>query len=134
MFTFRQEISHQQPQITKTAMLPYKQSRVATFPPHDASVKLPKTPLFLEQQSDARRLYSNDDYSSYFVDSDGNSIDPYSMGWRYLGMFIDCPDNNDDDDDAASRDGKDRRQLNSQSGDNECARKVLWAAVRIKKS
>lgn len=61
--------------------------------------------------------------SSVYVDHNGNEYEPYSMGWRYLGMYIDCQ----------TSDYGTRRNLNSGSGsgdgDEACARKLLWAAV-----
>lgn len=66
-----------------------------------------------------RELASNDNEGSYLVDKDGNAYEPYSLAWRYLGMYIDC-----DADKQVSDDN------NSGSGDgNDCARKLLWAAV-----
>jgi len=80
-------------------------------------------PLPIQRQLD----YDVDDgWSSYLLDRNGESRDPYSMAWRYLGMFMDCdPDDyGNDDDDVNSKDG---RRLSGDSGDN-CVRKLLWAA------
>ena len=107
-----------------------------------------------------RNLYDNENYESYLVDSNGNQYEPYSMAWRYLGVYIDCDvqqysdgANNIDESNvyrrlarklfgstqptaitssAASR-ASHRRDLGSDSGDNsddddDCSRKVLWAA------
>jgi len=66
-----------------------------------------------------RNLDSHDDYGSYLVDRDGYSYNPYSLGWRYLGMYIDC------DLDSMYEAQEGRRKLE----DNvECTRKLLWAA------
>ena len=36
-----------------------------------------------------RSLGSNDqDFQSLLVDKDGNEYDPYSLAWRYLGLYI----------------------------------------------
>lgn len=77
-----------------------------------------------------RRLDSkdeNDEYSSYLVDKDGNAYEPYSLAWRYLGMYLDC----DLDNDENENDNDDKeRYLGSGSGDGDCERVLLWAAVR----
>lgn len=82
---------------------------------------------FLDDHDHDRGLESNDEYTDVLVDDDGNEYEPYSLAWRYLGMFIECEEQDDDDDD----DGDDRRRhLSSDDGNNNgCARKVLWAAV-----
>ena len=73
------------------------------------------------------------DSSSYLVDDDGNEYEPYSLAWRYLGMYMDCQDsNNDDDDNDDNDDNQDERRMNSQDSQEDnsgCKRKVLWAAV-----
>jgi hypothetical protein len=66
----------------------------------------------------------NNDYNSYLVDGDGNAYEPYSLAWRYLGIFMDCED--DEQDESGS--DEDRR-LSSDDRGKGCARKVLWAAV-----
>jgi hypothetical protein len=92
-----------------------------------------------------RLLGGNDEdsQSSYFVDSDGNAYEPYSLAWRYLGMYIDC-DVEDDIDQYLYSDGGVNRALQEReegrilksgdkSGDgdgDDCSRKVLWAAYR----
>jgi hypothetical protein len=58
-----------------------------------------------------------------FVDSSGTAYEPYSLAWRYLGMYIDCEEENE-------KDG-DRRRL-SNDNKNECTRKLLWAAVSFR--
>lgn len=54
----------------------------------------------------------------YMQDNQGNRYATYSLSWRFLGMFIDC--------DLEVSNAR-RRQLE----ENECTRKVMWAAVRI---
>jgi len=56
------------------------------------------------------------DENSYLVDSDGNAYQPYSLAWRFLGLFIDCNEN---------------RRL--EDGDAYCQRNVLWAAYNDEK-
>mmetsp|Transcript_27570 Transcript_27570/g.60689 ORF Transcript_27570/g.60689 Transcript_27570/m.60689 type:complete len:676 (-) Transcript_27570:323-2350(-) len=92
-----------------------------------------------------RNLYDADDYDSYLVDSKGNQYEPYSMAWRYLGMYIDCDiqqeGGNDYDESniyrkltrqlfgSRTKTPSKRRGLGSGSGDgDDCSRKVLWAA------
>jgi hypothetical protein len=69
--------------------------------------------------SDARVLESDDGRASYLVDKNGNAYEPYSLAWRYLGMYIDC--------DVDQTNGNDRRFL--EDGGSECERVLLWAAV-----
>jgi hypothetical protein len=77
------------------------------------------------QQKNNRGLNDKNDYNSYLVDGDGNAYEPYSLAWRYLGIFIDCGDQQDE-----SGSEEDRR-LSSDDRGNGCARKVLWAAVSM---
>lgn len=78
-----------------------------------------------------RNLGSNDESStSYLVDEDGNEYEPYSLAWRYLGMYMDCDLEDDDaneDDDDNDDDGEERRLSQDDGGD--CERVLLWAAV-----
>jgi hypothetical protein len=84
---------------------------------------------------DNRHLGSNDeDYSSYLVDKDGNEYEPYSLAWRYLGMYIDCDDADQEEsneDDQESDDEKRRFLEEEDNGDDSgnCERVLLWAAV-----
>ena len=78
----------------------------------------------LKDRSKGRKLESNEDFTSYLVNATtGEEYDPYSLAWRYLGMFLDCGDNGDDEygDEDDDEDG----------GDNGCQRNILWAAVRL---
>eukprot|EP00957_Ditylum_brightwellii_P159706 12155859-Ditylum_brightwellii.AAC.1 len=59
-------------------------------------------------------LHDKGDYTSLLVDRAGNQYEPYSLAWRYLGMYIDCDDNTD-------------RRLSSDDNE-ECGCKLLWAA------
>lgn len=75
----------------------------------------------------SRDLYSADNYNSYLVDSSGNAYEPYSLAWRYLGLYIDCDISNSTNfyqyynyDNA--------RRLPEGNNDGECERKLLWAA------
>jgi hypothetical protein len=68
---------------------------------------------------DDRLLESRDDFTSYLVDKNGNEYEPYSLAWRYLGMYIDC--------DIEQADGNQRRFLEDSGGD--CERVLSWAAV-----
>jgi hypothetical protein len=83
----------------------------------------------------ALNSHDNAEQASYLVDADGNAYDPYSLAWRYLGMYIDC----DLDESASyfsSYVGTDdvfrtrRRNLNSGEDGDDCSRKLLWAAYR----
>lgn len=70
-----------------------------------------------------------DAFQSVLVDSDGNAYEPYAIAWRYLGLYIDCDD--DDDEEGADDDDGEGRRLSGDHGDDEdCSRKLLWAAVR----
>ncbi|KAG7374216.1 hypothetical protein IV203_013311 [Nitzschia inconspicua] len=75
---------------------------------------------------------NNNGQSSYLVNANGDAYDPYSLAWRYLGMYIDC--DIDEHSQSNSNGGKDKRQLQNSnqrrglsSGDS-CSRKLLWAA------
>ena len=83
---------------------------------------------------DDRHLNSNDNNAqSYLVDEDGNEYDPYSLAWRYIGLYIDC----EIDDSTEYYYNKEdvgnvyrgRRKLpeDDDEGGN-CERKLLWAA------
>ena len=39
-----------------------------------------------------RRILNDqeDDFTSMLVDSNGNEYEPYSLAWRYLGIYLDC--------------------------------------------
>jgi len=74
-----------------------------------------------------RDLGSNDN-DSYLVDEDGESYEPYSLAWRYLGVYLDCNEDDDDNDDEVDSQ-EERRLSKDNSGDSDCSRKVLWAAV-----
>jgi hypothetical protein len=77
--------------------------------------------------------------TSYLVDASGNAYEPYALSWRYLGMYADC----DLTYAMRSVDGLSRRRNrgrklggdggggnnNNGGNDQECSRKVLWAAV-----
>jgi hypothetical protein len=80
---------------------------------------------------------------SYLVDAEGNAYDPYSLAWRYLGMYIDCDvDQHKDEDGNNNNNGgnnyysddvfRERRRRRMASGDDNdsCSRKLLWAAYR----
>ncbi|CAB9524683.1 hypothetical protein (Partial), partial [Seminavis robusta] len=97
--------------------------------PQQASPRTSVNDPFSSSREDRRRsLDSNDGYSSYLVDADGNQYEPYSLAWRYLGLFVDCGDDEESEDEG---DSKDERERHLSSDDNKgCIRKVLWAAYR----
>lgn len=76
-------------------------------------------PLPLE---DRRHLGGSGDENGYFTDPEtGESYPPYSLSWRYLGMYIDCDANNNNNDR--------QRSLNEDNNNNSgCQRQLLWAA------
>jgi hypothetical protein len=85
-----------------------------------------------EDSSRDRFLESKDDNSDWLVDEDGNSYEPYSLAWRYLGMYIECEKDQDEDDQEQQDDSRDNRRRYLSSSDDRrrgCARKLLWAAV-----
>lgn len=51
----------------------------------------------------------------YLVDQDGNAYAPYSLAWRYLGVFLDYCDDR-------------RLEEEGKNNNNYMCRKVLWAA------
>ncbi|KAL7533736.1 hypothetical protein ACHAXR_005409 [Thalassiosira sp. AJA248-18] len=77
-----------------------------------------------------RLLGSNDNFQSLLVDKHGNEYDPYSLAWRYLGLYMDCDVNdanaewNQDNDNDMHR----RRLPGEDDEGGQCQRKVLWAA------
>lgn len=74
----------------------------------------------MDHPSLERDLSSND--NSYFVDTEGNAYEPYSLAWRYLGMYLDC--------DLEEGDAlQDDEEANGSGEENDCSRKLLWAAV-----
>jgi len=94
-------------------------------------------------QQQQRALDSDDAgyYSSYIVDKDGNEYEPYSLAWRYLGMYLDCDPQDYSDDDAYNDEGGDgddedegrrrntrERDLGGSQDGGNCERLLLWAA------
>lgn len=68
---------------------------------------------------------SNDyQYENHFIDQDGNEYDPYSLAWRYLGLYVDCADYYQNN---GGNNNVDRRDLSGNDGGN-CPRVLLWAA------
>lgn len=67
-----------------------------------------------------RSLGSNDNFESLLVDKNGNAYDPYSLAWRYLGLYIDC-------DVSGTENYFYHRGLHEEEGE-DCQRKLLWAA------
>jgi hypothetical protein len=126
-------------------------------------VKKPKSRINLgdydSNEYDHRDLGGSNDnqQQSYLVDSSGNAYEPYSLAWRYLGMYIDCDfepaassSSYEDDefqgnydrrntrtrrrrtsDTSATTATADQRSLggSGDSGDGDCERVLLWAAV-----
>ena len=63
------------------------------------------------------------------VDSKGNAYEPYSLAWRYLGMYIDCDLPEVDEDYSTSAfDNVNRKLASGDKDGDDCSRKVLWAA------
>ena len=75
-----------------------------------------------------RDLYSADNYQSYLVDSSGNEYDPYSLAWRYLGLYIDCDISNSTNFYQYYSYNNRRLPEENNNNDGECERKLLWAA------
>lgn len=120
-------------QLPKTPLLPPTTTTTTTDESLLVSSSSSSPQLWLEER---RELNSNDgDYVSLYVDSNGNEYEPYSMGWRYLGMYLDCENGETTTSYANGDDQVERlrqRELGSGSGDGgACARKLLWAAVSI---
>ena len=67
-----------------------------------------------------------EDGGLYIVNSNGNTFQAYGLAWRYLGMFIDCDIGGDDDDGNMFQNFQRQRGLSND--ENDCSRKVLWAA------
>ena len=61
-------------------------------------------------------------FTSHLVDKNGNAYEPYSLAWRYLGMYIDC--------DMDQVNGNEGRFLED-GGSGNCERVLLWAAVCV---
>ena len=82
------------------------------------------------QHSVERDLYSADNYQSYLVDSSGNAYDPYSLAWRYLGLYIDCDISNSTNfyQYYNYNNGYSRTLHENDRGGDGCERKLLWAA------
>jgi len=78
----------------------------------------------VHRRAKQRGLEGEKNYQNYLVDKDGVEYDPYSLAWRYLGLYIDCnADNGDDDHDNHNN----HRRLHEDEG-GQCQRKLLWAA------
>lgn len=90
--------------------------------PHEGN-KAKFSPQHTVDDHHHRSLGSNDNFQSLLVDKNGNEYDPYSLAWRYLGLYIDC-DTNDGDSNHDRR----NRQLHSGDEGGKCERKLLWAA------
>jgi hypothetical protein len=93
------------------------------FLDHDELLSVPD---LLSGDAASQRWLGGENNAQYLVyDEDGVAYDPYSLAWRYLGVYIDC---NADNDGGNSRDN--HRRLGSNSNDNGggCNRKLLWAA------
>jgi hypothetical protein len=77
----------------------------------------------------SRDLYSADGFDSYLVDSSGNAYEPYSLAWRYLGLYIDCEISNSTNFyQYYNYNNGYTRKLPEENKDGECGRKLLWAA------
>ena len=99
-----------------------------------------ETDVVGRSQQGQRELDDAGYYYNYFADQYGYAYEPYSLSWRYLGMYIDCDiegannaydgENGDEDDgddgdeeDANEGNGGGRRHLENDQG-NDCSRKV----------
>jgi len=71
-----------------------------------------------------------DGLDSLLVDKDGVEYDPNSLSWRYLGLYVDCDDN--DNNSGGSGDGGNGDGGNG-GGGSYCQRKLLWAAYLDKR-
>ena len=75
-----------------------------------------KTDIISSNSNNKERQLGGSEDGGYLVDAYGNSFPPYSLSWRYLGVFIDnCNNNNNNN-----------RQL--EDADSSSCRRVLWAA------
>ena len=88
------------------------------FPTHLVSVSHRKRSM--AQLAVGRNLGVDDSNEGFFANNDGTSFEPYSLAWRYLGMYIDC------DLDTQKNNGENEA---SNSNGEDCSRKLLWAAV-----
>lgn len=75
-----------------------------------------------------RSLYSNDAAETYLVDSSGNSYEPYSLAWRYLGLFIDCEFEDSTNFNKYYNYNRRRKLPEDENNDGQCRHKLLWAA------
>ena len=78
---------------------------------------------------DKRNLENDKDEgaTSYLVDSNGNAYEPYSLAWRFLGMYIDC-DIEEGEESSSAYENVHRFMQSGDGEGNDCSRKVLWAA------
>lgn len=93
---------------------------------HDDLLGVPELHSRDAGQQEQRWLGGGENNQKYLVyDVDGVEYDPYSLAWRYLGIYIDCNADNGGGDNH-----NDHRRLGSHSNDNGggCTRKLLWAA------
>lgn len=84
---------------------------------------------------------NNDQTTSYLVDANGDAYEPYSLAWRYLGMYIDCDieehNNGDKDgnDNSYSDDVfRERRQLTDTSHDNDNNNNKSSSSLRLRRN
>lgn len=82
----------------------------------------------------------NDQNSNHYlvVDKDGVEYDPYSLAWRYLGIYMDCDidtvnnggerSGGDNDNNHNNKDARRRQLPEDNNNKEECPRKLLWAA------
>lgn len=83
----------------------------------------------LQRQSTRDLGGSDDNQGSYLVDKNGELYEPYSLAWRYLGMYMDCDPTQQQYADEADQEFEGRRGLEGDGDENDCSRKLLWAAV-----
>lgn len=71
-----------------------------------------------------RELESNEEeFASFLVDRNGNEYEPYSLAWRYLGMYMDC-----NVDYYSYYESEYVGRFLGENGNGDCERVLLWAA------
>ena len=79
-----------------------------------------------------RRSLRGEDLENLLVDKDGVAYDPNSLSWRYLGLYVDC-DDQDNNGSGSRDDGNGNDDGGGGGGGSYCQRKLLWAAYLDKR-